>query len=109
MIVWVIAERIRFDPPLPSPSASSPSRRAIVGDIIEGIRRPAIVEWNPNGFRSSSPSMLLSWMPVPSTYTPEPEPFEQVTLAHPPSPSRAVMWVVEPSRSPRNRRAKPGS
>ena len=63
MIVWVIAERIRFEPPLPSPSSSSPSRRTTVGDIIDGIRRPAIVAWKPNGFRSCSPSMLLSWMP----------------------------------------------
>ena len=41
--------------------------------------------------------MLLSWIPVPATNTPEPEPFEQVTLAQPPSPSTVVMWVVEPS------------
>ena len=43
--------------------------------------------------------MLLTWTPVPGTTSPEPVPFEQVTLAHMPSPSTAVMWVVEPSRS----------
>ena len=96
----MIAERIRFEPALPRASSSSPSRRTTVGDIIDGIRRPAGVEWKPNGFRSSSPSMLLRWTPVPGTITPEPVPFEQVTLAQPPCASTAVMWVVEPSRSP---------
>ena len=83
--------------------------QATVGDIIDGIRRPAPVAWKPNGFRSCSPSMLLSWIPVPGTNTPDPEPFEQVTLAHPPSPSSAVMWVVDPSRSAEEPGAKPGS
>ena len=109
MIVCETAERIRFEPPLPSPRTSSPSRSATVGDIIDGIRRPATVAWKPSGFRSSSPSMLFSWIPVPSTNTPEPEPLEQVTLAQPPSPSSAVMCVVDPSRSARNRRLNPGS
>ena len=36
---------------------------------------------------------------MPGTSTPEPEPLEQVTLAHIPSPSSTEMWVVEPSRS----------
>ena len=43
--------------------------------------------------------MLLRITPAPGTSTPEPEPFEQVTLAHIPSPSSTEMWVVEPSRS----------
>ena len=72
--------------------------------------RPAW-RWKPSGFRSSSPSMLLTWTPVPGTISPEPVPFEQVTLAQRPSPSSAVMWVVEPSRSrrrpARSRAAKP--
>ena len=107
-IVWRTAERIRFEPPLPSPASSSPSRSSTVGDIIEGMRRPAGRVWKPNGFRSSSPSMLLTWTPVPGTIRPEPVPFEQVTLAQRPSPSTAVMWVVEPSRSPGPATPSPG-
>ena len=42
-IVCSIAERIRFEPPLPSPASSSPSRRTTVGDIIDGRRRPGVV------------------------------------------------------------------
>ena len=110
MIVCVIAERIRFEPPLPRPRTSSPSRSAIVGDIIDGIRRPGrgrveaervqvllaehVVELDAGARRRRRPS---------------PEPFEQVTLAQPPSPSSAVMWVVEPSRSARKRASNPGS
>ena len=37
-------------------------------------------------------------MPVPGTTTPEHEPFEHVTEAHPPSASMTEMWVVLPSR-----------
>ena len=40
MIDWRIAERIRFEPPLPSPSSSSPSAGRAVGDIIDGSRAP---------------------------------------------------------------------
>ena len=84
-IVCRIAERIRFEPALPSPSSISPSRRTTVGAIIEGTRRPGSIRWKPSGLRSSSPSMLLRITPVPGTSTPEPEPLEQVTLAHIPS------------------------
>ena len=70
----------------------------IVGDIIEGRREPASQRWKPSGFRSSSPSMLFTWTPVPGTTRPEPVPFEQVTDAQHPPPSIAVMCVVEPSR-----------
>ena len=35
-----IAERIRLEPALPSPSATSPSRSATVGAIIELTLRP---------------------------------------------------------------------
>ena len=109
-IVCRIAERIRFEPALPRPSSISPSRRTTVGAIIEGTRRPGAIAWKPSGLRSSSPSMLLRITPVPGTSTPEPEPFEQVTLAHVPSPSRTAMWVVEPSRSPApSRRGRRGS
>ena len=58
------------------------------------------MRWKPCGFRSSSPSMLLTCTPVPGTYSPEPVPLEQVTEAHIPSPSSTERWVVEPSRSP---------
>ena len=40
-IVCRIAERIRFEPALPSPSSISPSRRTTVGAIIEGPAAPA--------------------------------------------------------------------
>ena len=55
--------------------------------------------------------MLLTWTPVPGTIRPEPVPFEQVTLAQRPSPSTAVIWVVEPrplarSHDPAGGRAK---
>ena len=99
-IVCRIAERIRLEPALPRPSSISPSRSTTVGAIIEGTRRPGSIRWKPRGLRSSSPSMLLRITPVPGTSTPEPEPLEQVTLAHIPSPSITEMWVVEPSRSP---------
>jgi hypothetical protein len=35
--------------------------------------------------------MLLTWTPVPGTTIPDPVPFEQVTLAPLPSPSRTEM------------------
>ena len=90
-----------MEPALPSPRTISPSRRTTVGAIIDGTRRPGAIRWKPSGLRSSSPSMLLRITPVPGTSTPEPEPFEQVTLAQVPSASITAMWVVEPSRSAR--------
>ena len=84
-IVCRIAERIRLEPALPRPSSISPSRRTTVGAIIDGTRRPGSIRWKPSGLRSSSPSMLLRITPVPGTSTPEPEPLEQVTLAHMPA------------------------
>ena len=43
----------------------------------------------PPGFRSSSPSMLFTWMPVPGTITPEPSPFVRAVLYdHPPLAER---------------------
>ena len=72
--------------------------RSATSSRAPGARRAVV--WKPSGFRSSSPSMLLTWTPVPGTIRPEPVPFEQVTLAQRPSPSTAVMWVVEPRPSP---------
>ena len=63
-----------------------------------GTRDPGGLRWKPSGFRSSSPSMLLRCIPVPGTTTPEHEPFEQVTVAQPPSASITDTWVVFPSR-----------
>ena len=40
MIVCSTAERMRLEPPLPSPSSSSPSASTTVGDIIDGTLRP---------------------------------------------------------------------
>jgi hypothetical protein len=71
-----------------------------VGAIIELTLRPGGIRWKPCGFRSSSPSMLLTWTPVPGTSSPDPVPFEQVTLAHIPSESIAVRCVVDPNLSP---------
>ena len=45
-----------------------------------GSRTPAGWRWKPSGFRSSSPIMLFTWIPVPGTTTPEPSPFVLVTL-----------------------------
>ena len=48
--------------------------------------------------RSSSPSMLFKWMPVPGTITPELEPSEQVREAAFPHESTTEMWVVPVGR-----------
>ena len=58
--------RIRLLPPLPSTSSARPSAsRTTVGAIIDATRTPGGAAWKPSGWRSSSPSMLLSRMPVP--------------------------------------------
>ena len=49
----------------------------------------------PGGFRSGSPSMLFSWMPVPGTMNPDPQPVVAESDAAFPFPSTALMWVVE--------------
>ena len=91
---------MRFEPAEPSATSGWPSRSTTVGAIMLGIRRPGWCRWNPPGLRSSSPSMLLRWIPVPGTTTPEHDPFEQVTDAQAPSASSAARWVVDPSRVP---------
>ena len=65
-----------------------------VGAIIDVIRTPAGSVPNPPGFRSLSPSMLLSMIPVPGTTTPDPDPLDDERLAIPPSASIALTWVV---------------
>ena len=72
-----------------------------VGAIIDGIRAPAGAVKKPSGLRSSSPMMLLRWIPVPGTTTPEPSPFVHVTAHAIPSASITEMCVVEPSVKPR--------
>ena len=47
--------------------------------------------------RSYSPSMLLSWMPVPGTITPEPEPVDEESDAAFPCSSTAETCVVPPA------------
>ena len=83
--------------PRPSTSGSAPTRRSpaprtppsgatrIDGLIIEPIRWPGGVAWNPSGLRSASPSMLFSWIPVPGTTKPEVTPLEVVIEATIPS------------------------
>jgi hypothetical protein len=91
---WRIALRMRFDPPLPV-TANQPSSRVIaVGAIIEDRRRSSGQPWGPEGLTSSSPSMLLSIMPVPGTSAPQPSPFDRVTEAALPAASITLMWVV---------------
>ena len=111
MIVCRIAERIRFEPALPSTSSGAPSRSTTVGDIMLGIRRPGGWRWKPSGLRSCSPSMLFRCTPVPGTTTPEHDPFEQVTEHAQPSRSSTATWVVDPSgeRRARNRLTNSGS
>ena len=65
-------------------------RMRVVGDIIEETRTPGGAAWNPLGWRSSSPSMLFSWMPVPGTRSPEPSPFDVVIAAMLPSSSATL-------------------
>ena len=92
MIVWMIAERIRFEPALPSAiSGWSSADSTTVGAIMLGTRAPGVWRWKPSGLRSCSPSMLFRCMPVPGTTTPEQEPFEQVTAAQAPSASITEM------------------
>ena len=50
--------------------AARRSPSTTVGAIIDGIRRPGGAVKNPSGLRSSSPMMLLRWMPVPGTTSP---------------------------------------
>ena len=56
--------------------------------------------------RSYSPSMLFSWMPVPGTITPEPEPVDEESDAAFPSASTAETCVVPPAGACS---ARPGS
>src|SRR3954452_14885737 len=99
-----IAERIRFEPALPSTSSTSPpSPTTAVGAIIDGIRRPGGKRKKPSGLRSCSPMMLLTWMPVPGTTMPAPSPFVHVTAHARPSASITEMCVVEPRRDARKR------
>ena len=59
------------------------------------VRRSPGREGAPTGFRSVSPSMLLSWIPVPGTKTPEPQPVEEESEAALPRPSRTLTCVVD--------------
>jgi len=52
--------------------------------------------WNPSGFKSSSPNILFSIMPVPGRMYPQPSPFVVVTLAQFISLSMTLTWVVSP-------------
>ena len=51
----------------------------------------------PPGFRSSSPSMLFMWIPVPGTITPDPQPVEAERDAAFPCASTTLMCVVDGS------------
>ena len=113
-ITCSIALRMRFDPAEPSDQLGRHRRRSTtVGAIIDGSRAPGRLRWKPSGERSSSPSTLLRWMPVPGTTTPEPSPFELVTAHAQPSASSTDTCVVDPSRfacpTPPHRRARPGT
>ena len=98
----MIAPRSRALPALPTTRrARSPSKQ-MLGAIIDVSRVPG----RCTPARSSSPSMLLSEMPVPGSTTPEPEPSEHESDAALPSESTTEMWVVIVGASTR-RRARP--
>ncbi len=82
-------------------------RSSATSSTASGAR--AAARWKPSGLRSSSPMMLLTWMPVPGTTTPEPSPFVHVTAHARPAASTTEMCVVDPMREPSRRGAKPGS
>ena len=89
-----IDERIRSDPPVPSARTPPSGATRIEGLIIDPIRWPGGVAWNPSGLRSASPSMLFSWIPVPGMTKPEVTPFDVVMEATIPSASTALTCVV---------------
>ena len=70
----MIAPRSRTEPALPTTSRGPSAPTTIVGAIMLVSRRPELA--GAPATRSYSPSMLLSWMPVPGTITPEPEPVD---------------------------------
>ena len=97
-----IAERMRLEPAEPTTSSGRPPASTIVGAIIDGSRRPGGCVNQPSGDRSCSPIMLLTWMPVPGTTSPEPSPLVVVTAHAQPSASSTETCVVEPSREAMN-------
>src|SRR5438067_9735994 len=84
------APRRRNDPAEPTTRRTAPSRFTIDGDCIDDRRTPG----RGTRGRSNSPIMLLRWMPVPGTTTPDPEPVELVKAAALPKPSTTEMCVV---------------
>ena len=65
--------------PAPPRAARRPGRPSEPSCSARGA--PGCWRWKPCGLRSSSPSMLFRWSPVPGTSTPEHDPLEQVTVA----------------------------
>ena len=61
-----------------------------MSDVIRSPGRSSPTSWG-------SPSMLLSWMPVPGTTTPPDEPSEHESDAASPFASTALMCVVPPT------------
>src|SRR5713226_9386809 len=100
-----IAPRRRALPALPTTSRGRPSTSTMLGAIIDVSRRPGLCR----PARSDSPSMLLSWIPVPGANTPEPAPVEQLSDAALPRPSTTEMCVVVDGASTGliSRRARP--
>src|SRR5660397_161869 len=101
-----MAERRRSLPALPkeitSPDACwegsaqglSPLH-AMVGAIMDVSLSPGGRAKKPSGFRSSSPIMLFSMIPVPGTTMPEPDPQEEVTQTAIPAASTTHVSVVD--------------
>ena len=99
---------MRLEPALPSTSSTSPSRSTIDGAIMLGIRRPAGCRWKPSGLRSSSPIMLLRWMPGAGHDDARALAVRAGDAARAARrASSTEMWVVEPSREARKRSRKP--
>ena len=92
--IWRMAARSRMEPALPTTSRGRPRSSTNDGAIMLVRRSPGRAAL-PGGLRSDSPSMLFSWMPVPGTKKPEPQPVEAESDAALPSPSTTLMCVVE--------------
>ena len=96
-ITWEIADPIRLLPPLPRTSSGPDSPTTIVGDINVGSLCCFVHKWNPEGLRTSSPSILFIINPISGIKYPHPSPFVVVTLAAFPVLSIMLTCVVDPN------------
>ena len=88
------ATALAQEPPEPSAVTAPPGAWMTVGAIMVESRVSGVHRLKPLGFRSSSPSMLLSMKPHPSTTWPLPSPLVMVAAAALPRASITEIWVV---------------